>query len=102
MTTVSLQAPTPTTPDPQRAERMLATLVAAHVQGVRLETAMLAALLADRHQRDAAAALEEARFNYFDEQVQAASRDLDELVEQAARARFAAEHDETPAAVTRG
>lgn len=90
--------------NPDRAERMLAALVTyvdEHHLDARghLRTALLAVLLADRHDLAPAEAMDLAVYDAFDERVIDAGVERDRLLAEARKAQLAAEYDETPAAV---
>ncbi len=77
------------------------TLAAARVEGLPLDTALLAALIVDRHHTTPAEALDLAKYEAFDERCKDAGDERTRLLDAAERAWQAAAHNETPAAVTR-
>ncbi|GII87119.1 hypothetical protein Ssi03_51090 [Sphaerisporangium siamense] len=86
-------------PDTLPTRGLLETLAAAHVEGLSLHTALLAAIHADRLGVAPAVAVDLACNEAWDDEVRAAGKVRAQLIEYARLAALAAEHDETAAAV---
>jgi hypothetical protein len=90
----------PSPPEVPYADRVMGALAAARVEGLSLDAAILAALLAGRFYLPAAHAVDLAAHDAFDERVRVVSTRRDELIDAANRAWLAAEYGETPAATS--
>lgn len=102
-------APGAVEPEPVRTEpaavlpsvpALLEALAAARVEGLSLDTALLAALIVARHHTTPAEAIDLAKYRAFDERCEAAGAERERLIEAAGAAFRAAEYAETPAEVT--
>jgi hypothetical protein len=91
---MTITTPHTTTDVPARVGRILKTLAAAKVEGLSLDTALLAALIVDFHDVASAEAVDLAQHEAFDERVRQAGTARDLLVALAQADAMAAEQAE--------